>query len=137
MSGNQQKNGRKRRFSFIGLLVALVILSGTWQPQINIELVRGKQQVTKIEIKELEGALQLFYFDVGRYPTSSEGLEAIVYKPRNLDSWKGPYVTKDLPKDPWRKPYIYRCPGRHGNYDLLSCGPDGVEGNADDIVSWR
>ena len=137
MSGEHKRYGRKEKFCLIGLLVVLVILSGTWQPQINIELVKGKERIARIEIKELEGALQLFYFDVGRYPTSSEGLEAIVHNNRNLDSWKGPYRTKDLPRDPWGRPYIYRCPGLHGDYDLLSCGPDSVEGDADDIVNWK
>jgi general secretion pathway protein G len=89
----------------------------------------------------LEGALQLFSFDVGRYPSTSEGLEAMIRNPGNMESWRGPYLAKaELPKDPWGKPYVYRCPGQHGDFDLFSYGPDGVEGgegeNAD-IANWK
>jgi general secretion pathway protein G len=133
MSAEHKKYGRKQKFSLIGLHVVLVIVRGTWQPKINNVLPRSKEQIARIEITELGGSLLLFYFDVGRYPTSSEGLEAIAHNLYNLGSWKGPYRTEDLPKDPWGKPYIYRCPGQHGGCYLASCGPDGVEGNADDI----
>jgi general secretion pathway protein G len=137
MSTERKTYGRKKKFSLIWLHVVLAIMSGTWQPKIAIELPKNKEQIARIEIVELGGGLLLFYFDVGRYPTSSEGLEAIAHNPCNLDSWKGLYLTKDLPKDPWGKPYIYRCPGQHDDYDLLSCGADGVEGSDDDVVKWR
>ncbi len=134
----------ERGFSLIELIVVLVILgllAAVVGPRVYDKLAKGKQQIAKIQIKELEGALQLFSFDIGRYPTSSEGLEALIRNPGNLESWKGPYVQKsELPKDPWGKPYVYRCPGQHGDFDLLSYGPDGVEGgegeNAD-ITSWQ
>ncbi len=136
MSGNQQKDARRRRFSIICCTAVLVILSGTCQSlNIGDNKLEGKKRITRIQLKELEGALQLFYFDTGRYPTSSEGLDALVRNPRNLDKWKGPYLNREMPRDPWDKPYIYRFPGRHGYFDLLSCGPDGVEGSADDIVN--
>ena len=57
--------------------------------------------------------------------------------PGNNDSWKGPYLSKTLPKDPWGRPYVYRCPGNNGDYDLFSFGADGTEGNDDDICSWK
>jgi general secretion pathway protein G len=135
MSAKHKGYGRKQKFSLIGLHVVLVIVSGTWQPKINYRLPRSKEQIARIEIAELGGSLILFYFDVGRYPTSTEGLEATAQNPSNLDSWRGPYRTEDLRKDPWGKPYIYRCPGQRGDYELVSCGPDGVEGSADD-VGW-
>ncbi len=134
----------ERGFSLIELIVVLVILgllAAVVGPRVYDKLARGKQQIAKIQIKEIEGALQMFSFDVGRYPTSSDGLEALIRNPGNLEAWKGPYLNKsELPKDPWGKPYAYRCPGQHGDFDLLSFGPDGVEGgegeNAD-ITSWQ
>ena len=134
----------EKGFSLIELIVVLVILgllAAVVGPRVYDKLAKGKQQIAKIQIKEFEGALQLFSFDIGRYPSSSEGLDALVHNPGNLEAWKGPYLQKsELPKDPWGKPYVYRCPGQHGDFDLLSYGPDGVEGgegeNAD-IVSWQ
>lgn len=134
----------EKGFSLIELIVVLVILgllASIVGPRIYNKLARGKEQIAKIQIKELEGALQLFSFDIGRYPNSAEGLDSLIRNPGNLESWKGPYLAKtELPLDPWGKPYIYRCPGQHGDYDLLSYGPDGLEGgegeNAD-IVSWK
>ena len=96
----------------------------------------SKEQIARIESAELGSGLLLFYFDVGRYPTSNEGLKSLANNHYNLDSWRGPYQTRDLKKDPWGNPYIYYCPGQHGDYDLLSCGADGVEGSADDVVSY-
>jgi len=131
----------ERGFSLIELIVVLVILgllAAVVAPKVYDKLAKGKEQIAKIQIKELEGALQLFSFDMGRYPSTSEGLDALVRNPGNLDSWKGPYLSKpDLPKDPWGKPYVYRCPGMHSDYDLFSFGPDGVEGGEDDVASWK
>jgi general secretion pathway protein G len=137
--GNTPKS--ERGFSLIELIVVLVILgllAAVVAPRVYDKLAKGKEQIAKIQIKELEGALQLLSFDLGRYPTTSEGLESLVRNPGNADAWKGPYLGKaELPKDPWGKPYIYRSPGQHGDFDMLSCGPDGSEGGEDDIVSWK
>jgi general secretion pathway protein G len=119
-------------------LVILGLLAAVVAPRVYDKLARGRHEIARIQIKELEGALQLFSFDVGRYPNTSEGLEALIRNPGNLDAWRSPYLSKtDLPKDPWGKPYVYRCPGQHGDFDLLSYGPDGVEGGDDDVASWK
>ncbi len=144
MFSDSKERKSERGFSLIELIVVLVILcllAAVVGPRVYDKLARGKEQIAKIQIKELEGALQLFSFDIGRYPTSGEGLEALIRNPGNLESWRGPYLGKsELPKDPWLKPYVYRCPGQHGDYDLFSYGPDGVEGGEgenSDITSWK
>jgi len=140
MSANTESRKSEKGFSLIELIVVLVILgllAAVVAPNVYNKLAKGKDQIARIQIKELEGALQLFLFDLGRYPTSAEGLDGLVHNPGNLDAWRGPYLAKDVPKDPWGRPYTYRCPGMHGDYDLLSFGPDGTEGGDDDICSWK
>ncbi len=140
MSVNSEGRRSEQGFSLIELIVVLVILgllAAVVAPNIYNKLAKGKDQIAKIQIKEIEGALQLFLFDMGRYPNTGEGLDSLVRSPGNLDSWKGPYLAKEVPKDPWGRPYTYRCPGSHGDYDLFSNGADGAEGGDDDITSWK
>ena len=84
-------------------------------------------------------ALDTYFVDAGRYPSSEEGLQALRSKPASTQLWKGPYLKKEIPMDPWGNPYIYRTPGRNGGYEIQSYGADGKEGgegdNAD-VVSW-
>jgi general secretion pathway protein G len=134
----------EKGFTLIELIVVLVILgllAAVVAPKIIGKLSQSKAQIAKIQIKELESALALFSFDVGRFPTVTEGLEALRRNPGNLEAWKGPYLEKEVPLDPWGKPYVFRIPSNHGNdYDLFSYGPDGVEGgegeNAD-VGNWN
>jgi general secretion pathway protein G len=140
MSMNFEDRRSERGFSLIELIVVLVILgllAAVVAPNVYNKLAKGKDQIAKIQIKEIEGAIQLFSFDLGRNPEAVEGLEALVRNPGNFDTWKGPYLAKALPADPWGKPYLYRSPGAHGDYDLFSSGADGIEGNDDDICSWK
>jgi general secretion pathway protein G len=100
----------------------------------------SKSRIAKIEIKELEVAIHLFSSDSARYPTTAEGLNALVHKPDNLGSWNGPYLAKGVPIDPWGRAFFYKCPGENGPYDLYSYGRDGAVGgeNEDvDIVNWE
>jgi general secretion pathway protein G len=130
-----RKHSKALSFLIVGIIAVLAFLLSTptlWTPGVH-----GKLQIAKIQIKELEGALQLFHYDTGRYLTTTEGLDALVRNP-GLASWKGPYTSRpEIPKDPWGHPYVYRCPGQHGAYDLFSYGADGIEGGEEDITSWE
>lgn len=135
----QPENG----FTLIELLVVLVILgllAGLVGPQVLRHLGGAKSDTAQLQISELGAGLDLFHLEVGRYPSSSEGLQALVEAPSTATNWHGPYLKKStLPKDPWGNDYIYAFPGDHGPYDLYSYGADnaeGGEGDNKDIVSW-
>ena len=104
----------------IGLLAGLVL------PQFIRQEEKAKLKATQAQIELLGTALDTFRLDVGRYPSTEEGLQALRQKPGTLDRWDGPYLKKDLPQDPWGKPYIYKSPGDHGPYDIVSYGADSV-----------
>jgi len=120
--------------TIIGLIMALVA------PRVLNYLGESKVKAAKIQIESLGSALDLYYLDAGRYPTSSEGLAALVQRPGNLTTWNGPYLKGGLvPADPWGNAYVYRSPGEHNVYDIVSFGSDGQEGGAGtagDITSW-
>lgn len=120
--------------TIIGLIMALV------GPRVLNYLSESKTKAAKIQIESFSGALDLYFLDNGRYPTSSEGLNALVHAPGNLATWNGPYLKgSTVPPDPWGHPYVYRSPGQHGAYDIISFGSDGQEGgtgSASDITSW-
>jgi len=120
--------------TIIGLIMALVA------PRVLNYLGESKVKAARIQIESLGSALDLYYLDAGRYPTSSEGLAALVARPGNSATWNGPYLKGAIvPGDPWGNPYVYRSPGEHGAYDIVSYGSDGQEGGtgtASDITSW-
>jgi general secretion pathway protein G len=120
--------------SIIGLIMALV------GPRVLNYLTESKLKAAKIQIESLTSALDLYALDTGQYPSNSEGLEALMQRPGSVASWNGPYLKGNaVPKDPWGKSYVYRSPGQHGAYDILSYGADGQEGGtgaAADITSW-
>jgi len=138
-------NGKTRRekgFTLIELLIVMIILgllAALVAPKLFQKVGSSKQKAAKAQIALFESALDAFRLDVGRYPTTEEGLQALVKNP-GLAKWDGPYLPKGVPKDPWGNDYVYKCPGEHGEYDLYSLGADGQEGgegeNAD-IVSWE
>jgi general secretion pathway protein G len=108
--------------------------AGTMGQQGQSEIKFAKAHITVIE-----SALEAFAFDMGRWPTTAEGLNALVQNTTDSDSWAGPYLKKAMLLDPWGKPYIYQCPGQHkdGDYDIHSVGHDGIDGNGDDVCSWK
>lgn len=120
--------------TIIGLIMALV------GPRVLNYLSESKAKAAKIQISSFGSALDLFFLDTGRYPTSSEGLDVLIQRPGGAATWNGPYLKGAVvPADPWGRPYVYRSPGQHGPYDIVSYGEDGREGGtgtATDITSW-
>jgi general secretion pathway protein G len=118
----------------LGLLASLVA------PKLFQKVGGAKQKTAKTQIGMIGTALDAFRLDIGRYPTSDEGLAALRQNPGRADFWDGPYLPKDIPNDPWGKQYVYRSPGEHGDYDLYSKGADdqeGGDGENADVVSWE
>lgn len=117
--------------AILGILVSVVV------PRLTGRTQEARIQAVRLQIENIGMALDAFEFDCGRYPTSAEGLDALRREPANAAGWKGPYLRKKAPTDPWDSPYVYRAPGaRNPDYDLLSKGPDQNEGGPDDVGNW-
>ena len=132
-----------RGFTLVEMLVVITIISlimALVGPRVLNYLTDAKIKTAKIQIASFENALDLYYLDANRYPSTSEGLRALVERPGGTAVWTGPYLKGNtVPNDPWGKPYVYRSPGEHGPYDIMSYGADGQQGGtgADgDITSW-
>ncbi|HQC72113.1 MAG TPA: type II secretion system major pseudopilin GspG [Candidatus Competibacteraceae bacterium] len=135
---------RARGFTLIELLVVLVILgllAGLVGPQVMKYLGGANTKTAKLQIEDFSTALDAFRLDMGRYPNSNEGLQALVMQPPGANRWNGPYLRKNLiPKDPWGNDYQYRVPGQHGAFDLYSLGADNAEGGDgenQDVLGWQ
>jgi general secretion pathway protein G len=136
-------NSRQQGFTLIELLVVLVILgllASLAGPKVISYLGGAKSDSAKLQVDEFGASLDLFKLETGRYPSSQEGLQALVQAPSGLAGWNGPYLKKKtVPKDPWANEYHYVSPGQHGSYDLSSLGADnkeGGEGENKDLTSW-
>jgi general secretion pathway protein G len=143
MSKGNLPSGRGTGFTLIELLVVLMILgllAGLVGPRVLKYMGGAKSDTARLQIEEFGAGLDLYHLEVGRYPTTEEGLEALSRAPTGVDNWNGPYLKKKtIPMDPWGRPYRYRSPGENGDYDLYSLGrdnADGGEGEDEDIVSW-
>jgi general secretion pathway protein G len=137
-------NASRAGFTLIEMLVVLVIIGlimGLVGPRVLNSLADARTKAARLQIASLTNSLDLFYLDVGRYPTGQEGLNALVHRPSGADVWNGPYLKGGtVPTDPWRNQFVYVAPGSHGTYDLLSYGSDGHEGgegSAADITNWQ
>lgn len=146
VSSPEQKKRRRWTgeggFTLVEILVVLAIIGlvmGLVAPRVLNYLTESKVKAAKIQVESLGSALDLFFLDNGRYPTSSEGLAALVRRPGNIATWNGPYLKGGVvPVDPWGNAYVYRSPGERGAYDIVSYGMDGQQGGtgtAADIVS--
>lgn len=129
-------------FTLLELLVVMVIiglLAGYVGPKYFAQIGKSEVKTAKAQIDALGKALDQFRLDTGHYPHSEEGLAALFTKPSNEAKWSGPYLQKNVPLDPWGNAYLYKQPGEHGEYDLLSYGKDGQPGGSDeasDITNW-
>jgi general secretion pathway protein G len=129
-------------FTLIELLIVVIILgvlAGLVGPRLFGRVGQSRQAAARVQIELLGAALDQFKLDVGRYPNSQEGLQALQQSPGNAQGWEGPYLKKDIPRDPWGNPYQYKSPGDHGEYDIISLGSDGSaggDGEAGDVTSW-
>ena len=135
---------RESGFTLIEMMVVMVII-GLLMALVGPRFIRQEEKAkvgaARAQIELLGTALDTFRLDVGRYPNSQEGLAALRQRPFSSDRWDGPYLKKEVPKDPWDRPYYYRSPGEGGRpYDLYSLGADGApggDGDNRDITSWE
>ena len=134
---------KQQGFTLIELLIVMVILgllAALVGPRMFGKVGKSRQKAAKAQISLFETALDTYRLDVGKYPTTEEGLQALRIKPDGIEKWDGPYLPKDVPVDPWGNRYVYESPGEHEEYDIISLGADGEpegEGEDMDIVSWK
>lgn len=129
-------------YTLVEMLVVLAIIGlivGLVGPRVLGHLSDSKEKAARIQIEGFSASLDIYFLDNGRYPTSSEGLAALVQKPNGTASWKGPYLkSNSVPSDPWGRAYLYVSPGQHGGYDIVSLGVAGSESGAEtQITSWQ
>lgn len=129
-------NGGGFTLAEIMLVVAILgILVGVVLPRMTGRTKEARTQAARLQMENLSMALDAFEYDCGRYPTTQEGLAALREAPAGAANWKGPYLKKAAPVDPWNNAYVYSVPGRQtSDYDLSSMGPDGEEGGPDDLA---
>lgn len=139
-----RKNRTEKGFTLLELLVVLGIiamLAGIVGPQVMKHMGASKTKAAKVQIEDLSAALDMYKLDTGRYPTTEQGLVALVEKPADSKRWNGPYLRKaKVPQDPWVEDYHYASPGEHGKFDIYSYGADnkeGGEGEDQDINGWE
>jgi general secretion pathway protein G len=130
-------------FTLLELLVVMVIiglLASYVGPKYFAQLGKSETKAAKAQIEALAKALDTYRLEIGHYPSSEQGLAALNAAPSNETKWHGPYLAKNLPIDPWGKPYLYKMPGEHGDFDVWTLGSDGTSGGTDaasDVGSWQ
>ncbi|WP_291323176.1 type II secretion system major pseudopilin GspG [Desulfonatronospira sp.] len=142
-SANYPMRKHQRGFSLIELLIVMIILgllASLVGPRLFGHVDDARVSTAKSQIELLGTALDSYRLDVGRYPTTEQGLDALRREPSGVRNWNGPYLNRNIPKDPWGNEYQYKSPGDHGEYDLWSYGADGEpggEGDSAEVRSWE
>jgi general secretion pathway protein G len=138
MRAHRQSQG----FTLLELLVVMVIiglLAAYVAPRYFSQVGKSEVRAAQAQISALTSSLNTYRLDVGQYPSDEQGLAALTARPTGVAKWDGPYLQKGVPLDPWGRPYLYKSPGAHGDFDLSSLGKDGQvggSGNAADVTSW-
>lgn len=138
------KNHKQSGFTLLELLVVLGIiamLAGIVGPQVMKHMGESKTKAAKVQIEDLSATMDMYKLDAGSYPTSQQGLQALIEAPDNAKRWNGPYLSKSkMPLDPWQNEYHFVSPGEHGKFDIFTYGADdkeGGEGEDRDVLSWE
>jgi len=138
------KNDRQAGFTLVELLVVLAIiglLAGLVGPKVLNQLGGAKSDTASVQIRDFEQALEIYMLDTGEFPSTEQGLEALVQNPGNVAGWNGPYLRRnEIPQDPWKRDYQYQYPGEKADFDILSYGADGKpggEGDNADVGNWQ
>jgi general secretion pathway protein G len=133
----------ERGFTLVELLVVLAILAlltALAGPALFNQIKPARREAAAVQIEHFGSALDAYFLDMGSYPSTADGLEALRTAPGDSKRWRGPYLKKEIPMDPWGNPYHYKSPGRSGPYEISSYGADGREGGEGedaDINSWQ
>ena len=142
-SANHYTRKYQRGFSLIELLIVMIILgllASLVGPRLFGHVDDARVSTARSQIELLGTALDSYRLDIGRYPTTEQGLDALRREPSGVRNWNGPYLNRNIPKDPWGNEYQYKSPGDHGEYDLWSYGADGEPGGDGDnaeVRSWE
>lgn len=143
MERSNKRRSLDKGFTLIEILMVMVIigaLAALVGPRLIGKVGKGKQQAAQAQISNFSAALDAYRLDVGSYPSTEDGLQALRVQPDGAETWDGPYLQKQIPLDPWKNEFVYRAPGDHGDYDIISYGADrqeGGEGDNEDVVSWK